>query len=435
MNLISSVVHTILGDLTREEYKKFGLLSATLSFIVGTYWLLRPLKDALFTSIVGTLYFPYAKIASVIFLIPIILLYSKLVDIFEKQQLFYIITPCYGFFFLCIAYLLTNPAAVIVNAIPFGYQILGWAVYLGVESFVLLVFSLFWSFVASTTDTASAKRGYALIFAGAQTGTIIGPEFAKHATQIGIPTLVFIAACGILIIPLMIMLFVKLHPQVFNIATQERKMSTGFTEGLRLLFTKPYLIGILGIATLGSIIATILEFELIYRAKEVYQSTEKITEFLGLYGQSANFSTLLFALFGTNFIIRKFGLTLALVAYPITVGIIVYCTWCSPTLWVLFTAMVIIKCLSYALNGPCKEITYIPTSRDVKFKAKGWIDTIGYRFAESIGGAVGILFPIITNLIFFGSIISFGVVALWAVAAIYVGKKNHRLIQEGKIIE
>jgi ATP:ADP antiporter, AAA family len=76
-----SILYILWGDLTREEYKKFGLLSVTLSFIVGTYWLLRPLKDALFANMVGALYLPYAKIVSAIFLIPIILLYSKLVDV------------------------------------------------------------------------------------------------------------------------------------------------------------------------------------------------------------------------------------------------------------------------------------------------------------------------------------------------------------------
>ena len=247
--------------------------------------------------------------------------------------------------------------------------------------------------------------------------------------------LLSIAACGIFIIPLMIMFFVKLNPQMLNATAQEKKAATGLTEGLRLLFTRPYLIGILGIATLGCIVSTILEFELIYRAKETYQSTEKITEFLGLYGQSANFLTLVLALFGTSFIIRKFGLTVSLVAYPIIVGLVVYGVWCFPTLWVLFAAMVIIKCLSYGLNGPCKEIAYIPTSKDVKFKAKGWIDTIGYRSAESIGGAVGVIFSVMANLIFFGSIISFGVVVLWAAAAIYVGKKNRQLLQEGKIVQ
>lgn len=435
MKLISSISFALWGNLTREEYGKFGLLSIILSFIVGSYWLLRPLKDALFAGFVGASYLPYAKIASVIFLIPLILLYSKMVDIFEKQQLIYIITSIYGGLFFCAAYLLANPTAEIANTILCKYQILGWAIFLGVESFISLVFSLFWSFVASTTDTVSAKRGYALIFAGAQIGTIIGPEFAKHATQIGIPMLIFIAACGIFMIPLMTMLFIKLHPHVITVKSRDKKTSTGFIEGLRLLFTRPYLIGILGVAILGNIISTILEFELIYFAQKSYNSVENITEFLGLYGQSINFSTLIFALFGTSLVIRKLGLTLSLVAYPIIVGIIVCAVWYYPTLWVLFTAMVVIKCLSYALNSPCKEIMYIPTSNDVKFKAKSWIDTIGYRLSGSVGGGVGVAFPGIASLIYFGSIISLVVTVIWIIAAICVGIKNQQLVKNDEIIK
>lgn len=432
MNLKSLFKYVFISDLTTEEYKKFGFLSVILSLIVGIYWLLRPIKDALFTNMVGASFLPYAKIVSAIFLIPIILLYSKLVDAFEKRQLFYIIIPFYGCFFLCIAFFLNNSFSGLGNLDLHKDKILGWAVYLGVESFILLVNSLFWSFVASITDTSSAKKGYSLIFAGAQIGTIIGPEFAKHATQIGISTLIFIAACGMFIIPISLMLFINLFPYAPNYTVQ--KKATGFIEGLRLLLSKPYLIGILGIATFGCIVSTILEFELIFKTKEAYQSTTKIVEFLGLYGQSANFLTLIFSLFFTNIIIRKCGLTLSLVIYPIIAGILVLCVWIFPNLWVLFFAMIIIKSVSYGLNSPCKEITYIPTSNDIKFKTKGWIDTIGYRIAESMGGSVGIIFPIITNLIFFGSVISLCVVGLWITAAIYVGQKNSYLIKNNQII-
>ncbi|MCF7799940.1 hypothetical protein K9L05_01195 [Candidatus Babeliales bacterium] len=150
---------------------------------------MRPIKDAVFTNLVGQSYLPCAKVVSALFLIPIILLYSKLVDVFKKQQLFYIIAPCYGILFLFIAYFLANSKITTLKVVSCKHQILGWVVYLGVESFILLIISLFWSFVASTTDTKSAKRGYALIFAGAQIGTIAGPEFAKHATRLGIATL------------------------------------------------------------------------------------------------------------------------------------------------------------------------------------------------------------------------------------------------------
>jgi AAA family ATP:ADP antiporter len=433
--MMLKLVKLLWGDVSNEELKKFGILSLALLFIVGTYWLLRPLKDALFMGIVGKLYLPYAKIGSVLFLVPLVLLYSKLVDIFEKHKLLYIITTCYGIFFICMAFLLMHPTIGLANTLPYKYRILGWTIYLGIESFGSLVVTLFWSFVSSITETSSAKRGYALILAGAQLGAIAGPEFVKHATQIGIPSLVLIAACGTFIVPLIIMIFVRSQSLVNIVAVREKKASTGLTEGLRLLFTRPYLLGILGIATLNGIIATILEFQLNYLAKETYHSTERVAEFLGLYGQSINFLALLLALVGTSFIIRKFGLTFSLVVYPLTVGISVCCVWRYPTLWMLFAAMVALKCLSYALNSPCKEIIYIPTSKDIRFKAKGWIDTFGDRSAKGIGGGVCALFPIMANLVFFGSIISLGIVGIWIAAATYVGRKNYSLVQENKILE
>lgn len=414
--------------LELEEYKKFGFLSIILSLIVGIYWLLRPIKDAVFTNTVGVSFLPYAKIISAFFLIPIILLYSKLIDIFKKQQLFYIIVPLYGIFFFAVAFLLNN----------YNWQqnhMLSWAIYLGIESFILLVYALFWSFVSSITSATVAQKRYPIIVAGAQIGTIIGSEFAKHASQLGIPWLIFIGAVGICLIPILVIIFIKLYSHNIDYCVQ--KKSTGLIEGLKLLISKPYLVGILGIATLGCIVVTILELALIFKVKETYQATTKIVEFLGLYGQSINLLTLIFSLFCTKFIIKKCGFKLSLSICPAIVGILVFCVLMLPSLWMLFVATVIIKCVLYGLNNPCKEMAYINTSDDIKFKTKGWIDTIGYRVAESIGGIISIIFPIMSNLFAwgFGSFIVLGVVMLWGIATVYVGQKNLELVQNSQIIE
>lgn len=421
--------------LEREEYKKFGFLSIILSLIVGIYWLLRPIKDAVFTNTVGIFFLPYAKIISAISLIPIILLYSKLIDIFKKQQLFYIIVPLYGLFFLVVALLFNGSLMYSNNYKWHQEQSLGWIIYLGIESFILLVYSLFWSFVSSITSTETAEKGYPIIVAGAQIGTIIGSEFAKHASYLGIPWLLFIAACGIFIIPILIMFFTKLYYHSIDYSLQ--KKPTGFIEGLKLLISKPYLVGILGISTLGCIVATILEFALIFKAKEIYYSTTSMIEFLGFYGQSINFLTLMFSLFCANFIIKKCGFNISLRISPVIVGILLCCIWFVPSLWMLFVVTVIIKCLLYGLNNPCKEIAYIQTSNDIKFKTKGWIDTIGYRIAESIGGIISIIFPIMSNLFSLvpGSLIVLSIVILWIITTIYVGQKNFQLIQNNQIIE
>jgi AAA family ATP:ADP antiporter len=351
-----------------------------------------------------------------------------------KQKLFYVICSFYSVLFLVLSYFLAHPTIGLANTTPDKSRLLGWIIYLGIESFGSLVPALFWSFVASTTDTASAKRGYGLIIAGAQFGSILGPTIATYAEVIGMVTLAKVVAVGIFMVPVLVYFFVKAHPSA-AVEHREDKKSTGPIEGLRLLFSQPYLLGILGVATLYEIIGTILDYQMKFIADETYQSVEKVTQFLGTFGQSVNLLSLLFALVGTSFFIRRFGLTFCMVAFPITIGAAVCYVFFHPSLWALFGAMVAIKGLSYALNNPCKEIMYIPTSKDVKFKAKGWIDVFGGRSAKASGSGINAFFTSMADLMFYGSIISLGIIGVWIMVALYVGRKNEKLIQDGSIIQ
>lgn len=432
--MFSRIARALWGDLSSDELKKYGMLSSIFLFIIGTYWLMRPLKDALFMKIVGKLYIPYAKMASFVVIALLILFYSKLVDMFEKHKLVYVICSAYVFMFFAVAYCLSSPTMGLANTITSPDRILGWVIYLGIESFGSIVVALFWSFVASTTDTASAKRGYGLIIAGAQIGSIAGPTLATYAEYIGMVNLVGMAGFGIMMAPLLTMLFVKTYP-VAKVDTATGKKPTGPIEGLRLLFSKPYLMGILGVATLYEVVGTILDYQMKFIADETFQSVEKVAQFLGFFGQSANLLSLVFALIGTSFFIRRFGLTFCLVMFPVTVAGVVTYVWLAPSLWALFGAMVAIKGLSYALNNPCKEIMYIPTSKDVKFKAKGWIDGFGGRSAKAAGSGINSFFTQMTDLIFYGSLISLGIIGVWIMIALYVGRSNEKLIQDGRIIE
>jgi AAA family ATP:ADP antiporter len=98
--------------------------------------------------------------------------------------------------------------------------------------------------------------------------------------------------------------------------------------------------------------------------------------------------------------------------------------------------MIIAKGLGYAINNPTKEIMYIPTSKDVKFKSKGWIDMFGSRSAKGAGSTVTNTFKHnIADLMVYGTFISLGLTAIWILAALFVGTKNRQLIRDNKIIE
>ena len=107
--MLEKIRKAIWGDLSGEEFKRFSMLALTLLFIIGTYWLMRPIKDGLFVSLVGKNYLPWAKILSFAFILPLVLFYAKLVDLVEKHKLFYILCSAYSVLFLIITFLLKHP--------------------------------------------------------------------------------------------------------------------------------------------------------------------------------------------------------------------------------------------------------------------------------------------------------------------------------------
>ena len=98
---------TLWGNFqSKEEVQKFGLLGLIFGLIIGTYWAIRPIKDGIFAAIVGVTYQPRAKFLSLAIIVPLVILYGKLVDRYPRQKVFYFLTFAYGVMalFFCILF-------------------------------------------------------------------------------------------------------------------------------------------------------------------------------------------------------------------------------------------------------------------------------------------------------------------------------------------
>eukprot|EP01104_Vermistella_antarctica_P006363 TRINITY_DN17067_c0_g1_i1.p1 TRINITY_DN17067_c0_g1~~TRINITY_DN17067_c0_g1_i1.p1 ORF type:complete len:483 (-),score=93.76 TRINITY_DN17067_c0_g1_i1:23-1471(-) len=439
-HFIAAPLRFLFGELSRAELVKYSLLSLTFLFIIGTYWLLRPLKDGVFSALVGLEYQPRAKMASVVVVILLIMVYSKLIDVVPKHQLFYIIGSFYMVLYCAIAYFLSSPVYGMNNPDgPSVSNLLGWLTYLSIESFGSIVVALFWSFVSSCADSSEAKKGYPLIVAGSQIGSISGPTIATYAATFGIDNLFYFASLNCGVIMLVIAFFVKTVPtkpassKVLDIKARSRP---GIFEGVRLIATRPYVCGILGISTIYEVIGTIMDYQMKVLGKAEYTSPEEFTAFLGRFGQCANILALLFSLLGTSMLMRRFGLQICLLIFPVAVGLVITYVYMVPELHVVFFAMVSLKGLAYALNNPSKEMMYIPTSDDIKFKAKGWIDMVGMRGAKAVGsGITDQLKHSVGLLLTMGSVVSLGLVVGWTFVALFVGRQYKALIDERRVVD
>lgn len=432
------------GDLSWDEAKKFCFLALISMVIVGNYWTLRVMKNAIFGNFVSyRTYQPWAKVISLVVVALLVMGYSRLVDLVKKESLFYGMVTFFGLWELGLAYAIAHPTLFAHYSMIPG-NIIGWISFLSIEALPLMI-ALFWAFVASTTDTESAKRGYGIILFTTQIGTIGGSLFVVYyAASLGIPTIMALSAATLFLVPLLIKCYTALLSKQARVFPKDKKQSTGFIEGLSLLLTRPYVMGIFFVATAYQVIGTILEFQMNTLGKMIYPVAADFAAFHGKFGIGVNCIALLFSFFGTSFLMRKFGLRFCLLVFPVVVGSIVialvfYISFGgmqqNQLIWLLFGGLMGIKGLNYALNGPTKEIMYIPTSRDVKFKAKGWIDLFGNRSTKATGAGVNILFKeSLASLFIFGSIISLGIVGIWIIIAFMVGKKFQRLVEKKAII-
>lgn len=458
--MLPKPLRLLWGDLSRDEVKKFGLLAVTLFLIIGTYWMLRVMKNEMFDMFVGfKMYQPTAKWISVLFIALVVTFYSKLVDLLKKETLFYLVFLFYGLGFITLAYFMAHPQLVTIPTTSFLYPYvswipgkvgagLGWFSYFFLESFGSIGVALFWALVASTTSTESAKRGYGMVYSLTQVGTILGPtivfNFAnieKPSWYVGIPVLFGIGGIIICLVPLLIRVYTTCIPADNVEEGKQSGKKTGFFEGLRLLFSQPYLLGILIVVTVYEVVSTIVEYQMNTLATDSGVSFATIASRAGIYIGVVSF---IFALVGTSFFMRVFGLKFCLIAFPATIGIVLLTDFTLylngantlTLMWAFFYSVVVFKALCYALNNPAKEVLYIPTSKDVKFKTKGWIDAFGNRTAKASGALVtDRLKYSMQTLITAGTFVSLGIVGFWIIVAIFVATKFNQLQEQNTIIE
>jgi len=445
VNYFEAVFERLYGKMTWEEKLRLLWLASTLFFIIGGYWLLRSLKDPVISTICGVQYIPKAKMLSVVVVTVLVFVYNKLIDMFPKHQLFYIVGGFYASLFTVIAMLLAAPSTSttsIYNTESSPYRVLGWISYCAIESFGSIGVSLFWAFTNSTYNLEGAKKSYGLMVACAQLGSIAGPTLVNVATEsYGIPTIYF---CGALC---MVMMVVSIWGYTVRFGTGEassgkpKKEKAGMVEGLVLFWKYHYVKGIFALSCLFMVEVTILDYSMKVLAKAKFDgehpgdptaATAAFASFMGFFGQSANGLSFCFSLVGTSFVIRRLGLNKTVILFPTLCLLAIFLVYAYPTLEVVFAMMLVLKGLSYSLNNPCKEILYQPTSSAVKFKAKSWIDVFGARGSKALGSVVTNAFSdSAADLLTYGSFVAMAVSSFLIYVAWWMGVTFDTLVANG----
>ena len=461
-----ALIRYFCPDLSDEEIEKYWLLSLIFVVIVGTYWLLRLLKNTIFLKVAfpvcfgwdpqqGCLFQPYVKTWSSIVMFLMLLCYSKLIDLLKPHQLFYLFSVIYASLFFLLAMLLGvrefyGPEFLGKTALAS----LGWFSYVTIESFGSLMIAYFWSFCNSIADPDSAEQGFPFIVAMAQISASLGSSLLFFSgSSFSLWPLMLIASLLVFsIIPLVQYFMQQMrHDRLVTalMLKEPEEKNEGFIwgafEGIYMLVTRPYLFGILLVSVLYDAVSVILDYQMNAYASSspLFSSEVGFAKFQSLYGLGVSFVSFIIALFVTGSFLVRFGTRIGLLLYPflfaLSLTALIGCFYsgvgAGVVLWVLFAVMVLTKGVGYSINNPVVEMMFITTSKKANYKSNAWIDTFASRFAKAGGsGVTKILQHSTAGLMLYGSLAGLGLVSIWLIAALYVGYKNSELRQHNQII-
>lgn len=458
--LLQKFARLMFGEFETEEFKKFLRMGGVFAFIIASFCALCPIKNSLFCIFVGPDQIPYVKTLSLLILVPLIILYGKLLDLYGREKTFYLLSMLYGITACMFAayYFFTNQQAQITDAAYTNayYLILvvNYLFYVWVESYGALMVALFWAISTDITTPNSAKKGFPLIVTMGQLGGMIGPFFIAglpcmlgHATS----TISIVIVVGAIFVSIYLLrnLLVKTPAHLLiayhgsNEKEEEKKQESGFFEGVYLLLRHAYLLGIFAVVAFPEIIMTFVDLRFNTLASELYGGMELI-RYHSYYTSAVSLVTLLLLLGGASRITTLFGLGVSLFLVPVLYGIGLLGLVSFDSLHFLFLVLVISKAVNHALNGPAIKQLYIPTTHDVRFKSQAWIEIFGFRGSRTIGSLFGMLLG--TFQTYFGQIVgrarhallmnylSLVLIFMWFFIAIFLGKKHRTAVAEKKVV-
>lgn len=452
-----------MWSVEKKFRSKIFFLSLTFLLMSACQAIWRPLKTSIFAKLVGAEFVPDAKIYSLLFLIPLILIYSKLVDWLRRHQLLYVYTLFHAFGGVILYFLLSHPVYGMVNTEIGSGRFVGWILYFFMESNAAFMSTSFWSFADSVNNPEDAKNYYGLFVAGSKIGSMtmagllylatahisIIPDHILLPNFLLIGSFLLVGAAGSIYSLMKYVPGYYMHgyEEAYKIEKSKTKIDKNKKEslldkikkpfdGLTSMIKSPYLSGIFALVLFYEITIVIFDYIVLRTVDVTHGTAGSLTSFYASYYFIMNLVGLIITLFGTTPLLKKFGIRKSLFVFPIASISILIITIIYPTTGVMFMAMVVIRSLNYALNHPIRAILYIPTTKAIKFKTKAWTDAFGGRISKGFGSGINKLMQKLTpaTALFSSLFLSLGLISGWLVVVFFLGKRFQRAIDNKEVI-
>lgn len=262
----------------------------------------------------------------------------------------------------------------------------------------IFLISQFWTLANDIYDPRQAKRIFGFIGGGASLGGMTGAGLTSLlAETVGAVNLILFSAALLVVCFFLVIQIQRRSQPREDGSAQPTKETVGGGEALTMLRQSKHLRLIslvIGFAALG---AVTIEQQLNMAAEQFVTSEDGIVGFLARITFYLSAISFIIQVYFTSRIHRILGIGFALMVLPMSLGATALLILFNPVLWSTMVARITDTSLRYSLDKTTREVLFQPLPKELKLKAKSFVDVTADRF---IGKGIGSVLLLIALKVF-----------------------------------
>ncbi len=445
----------LFSDVRSGEGVTALLLTLNVFLLLTAYYVIKPVREALILAVAnGAEIKTYASAGQTLLLVVLVPLYGLLADNLPRRRLLNAVT---AFFVACLVLFWVLARAGAPVGVPF---------FLWVGIFNVMIVAQFWSFANDLYTKDQGERLFPIIGFGAALGGVVGSAVTGLLIPVlGIPELLLVAA-GLLVFAAVIsttadrrerhraeghlpsMLTTAAIPaasgEYQRLESSEGVKVTVSTAGpppsgknaFALVFSNRYLLLIALLMLVLNSVSTVGEYILSKTVETAATAAvangtaggltvgQYIGSFYSKFFFGVNLASVLLQLFVVSRIIRYFGVTVAILILPCIAFLGFSALGFLPVIALVRWIKTAENSVSYSLQNTVRNILFLPTSREEKYKAKQAIDSFFVRFGDVLAATLIYLGTTYFSLTAVGfARVNLGLTILWLLLAWLIGRE------------
>ena len=406
------------------------LLTLNVYLLLTTYYIIKPVREALILAGGGAEVKSYSSFLTALLLLLVVPAYARLASRVPRRRLINRVTLIFvgclvGFYALAQA------------KIPF----LGVLFFLWVAIFNVSVIAQFWSFANDIYTPEQGKRLFAIVAFGASLGAVSGSWIAGQIIgPLGVNQMLLVAA-ALLLASLGLTNVVdrreSARPSEEAAPTEplggggafELVRDNSYLFRIALLMLVLNCVNSTGEYILGKVVSTTAAERVAAGTSGGLTEGQWIGKFYADFFFAVNIVSVLTQLFLVSRILKYFGVRVALLFLPVIAmggyGLLAF----YPALAYVRWAKIAENSSDYSIQNTARNVLFLPTTREQKYKAKQAIDTFFVRVGDGLSAL----------LVFLGTaylgfharqfaMVNLALVVVWIVLAVGIARENARLV-------